>query len=181
MTEIQTDGGAEMIPEIKKILYATDLSENSRSAFSYAASIANRYGAGVTILHVMETFSHNASVQVAMYIGNEEWAEIKKKNKQGVMDTIKTHLENFCAEAISDIPECPFITDATLVKEGRASDVILDHAHNGDFDLVVMGTHGHSAFMDVMMGGTARRVLRHCKKPVLTVRVPKEDSDAVRE
>jgi nucleotide-binding universal stress UspA family protein len=53
--------------------------------------------------------------------------------------------------------------------------VILDDAHNGDFDLVVMGTHGHSVFVDAMMGGTARRVLRRCKKPVLAVRLPKED------
>ena len=43
-----------MIPEIKKILYTTDLSKNARHAFSYAASIANRYDAGVTILHVLE-------------------------------------------------------------------------------------------------------------------------------
>lgn len=164
-----------MIPEIKKILYVTDLSENSRYAFSYAASIANRYGAGVTVLHVMEEISPSASAQLSIYIGNEEWAGIKKKNKQEVMDTIKTRLEDFCAEASSELPECPFITDATLVKEGHAPDVILDDAHNGDFDLVVMGTHGHSAFVDAMMGGTARRVLRRCKKPVLTVRLPKED------
>lgn len=164
-----------MLPEIKKLLYVTDLSENSRYAFSYAASIANRYGAGVTILHVMEAMSPSASAQIAIYIGNEEWAEIEKRNKQEVMDTIKTRLEDFCSEASSELPECPFITDATLVKEGNASEVILDDAHNGDFDLVVMGTHGHSAFVDAMMGGTARRVLRRCKKPVLAVHLPKED------
>ena len=163
------------IPEIKKILYATDLSENSRHAYAYAASIANRYGAGVTILHVLETMSHNAAAQISAYIGEEEWEEIKARNKNEVMDTIKTSLENFCAEVSKELPECPFITDATLVKEGRAPDVILDDAHNGDFDLVVMGTHGHSAFVDAMMGGTARRVLRRCKKPVLAVRLPKED------
>jgi nucleotide-binding universal stress UspA family protein len=61
------------------------------------------------------------------------------------------------------------------VKEGDPSDVILDNAHNGDFDLVVMGTHGHSAFVGAMMGGTARRVLRRCKIPVLAVRLPRED------
>jgi len=46
-----------MIPEIKKILYATDLSEGARRAFGYAASIANRFGAGVTTLHVIEDTS----------------------------------------------------------------------------------------------------------------------------
>jgi nucleotide-binding universal stress UspA family protein len=173
--ENQTDRGTEMIPEIKKILYATDLSESSRYAFAYAASIANRYGARVTILHVMETMSHSANMQISSYIGLAEWAIIKERNKQEVMDTIKTHLENFCAEATSELPECPFITDATLVKEGDPSDVILDNAHNGDFDLVVMGTHGHSAFVGAMMGGTARRVLRRCKIPVLAVRLPRED------
>ena len=43
-----------MIPEIKKILYSTDLSENSKFAFSYAASLANRYDAAITILHVLK-------------------------------------------------------------------------------------------------------------------------------
>jgi nucleotide-binding universal stress UspA family protein len=171
----QKNGGVEMLPEIKKILYATDLSENSRLAFAYAASMANRYGAGVTILHVMETMSHSADQQISSYIGDEEWAEIKKRNKQEVMDNLKSRVENFCVEAGSELPECPFITDATVIKEGHASDVILDEAHKGDFDLVVIGTHGHSAFVDAMMGGTARRVLRRCEKPVLRIRLPKED------
>ena len=46
-----------MIPEIKKILYATDLSENARFAFGYAASLANRYGAQIVMLHVIEEIS----------------------------------------------------------------------------------------------------------------------------
>ncbi|MDP2645409.1 MAG: universal stress protein [Desulfobacterales bacterium] len=163
-----------MIPEIKKILYATDLSENSRLAFSYAASIANRFGAGVTILYVMEALSSNAAAQITAYIGDEEWAAIKKRNQQEVIETLKTRLEAFCAEAGGELPECPFITEKTLVEVGHPSTVILEHAHKDDFDLVVMGTHGHSALVDVMMGGTARRVLRRCKKPVLTVRLPKE-------
>ena len=47
-----------MIPEIKKILYTTDLSANARFAFSYAASLANRYDAGITILHILEEIPH---------------------------------------------------------------------------------------------------------------------------
>ena len=42
------------IPPIKKILYATDLSENARYAFGYAVSLANQYDAKITILHVLE-------------------------------------------------------------------------------------------------------------------------------
>ena len=163
-----------IMPEIKKILYVTDLSENSRHAFAYAASIANQYGAGVTILHVMEELSPNATAQIAAYVGDDEWAQIRKRNEQEVIDTIKSRLENFCTEASSELPECPFITDETLVKVGYPSTIILEDAHNGDFDMVVMGTHGHSAIVDAMIGGTARRVLRRCKIPVLAVRLPKE-------
>jgi len=43
-----------IIPEIKKILYATDLSANARYSFGYAASLAHRYGAGITIIHVLD-------------------------------------------------------------------------------------------------------------------------------
>lgn len=169
------NGGAKMIPDIKKILYATDLSENSRHAFAYAASIANRYGAGVTMLHVMEELSPNATAQIAAYVGEEEWAQIRERNEQEVIDTIKTRLEAFCAEASKELPECPFITDETVVKVGYPATVILEYAHDKDVDLVVIGTHGHSALVDAMIGGTARRILRRCKKPVLAVRLPKED------
>jgi len=47
-----------MLPEIRKILYATDLSENARHAFGYAVSLANRYGAGITIMHVLGDHYH---------------------------------------------------------------------------------------------------------------------------
>ncbi len=39
--------------EVKKILYATDLSESARRAFAYAVSLANLYQAKITFLHVM--------------------------------------------------------------------------------------------------------------------------------
>lgn len=161
-----------IIPDIKKILYATDLSENSRHAFAYAAGIANRYGAGVTILHVIEELSRYTTDRIALFAGDEEFEKIRKRKEQDVIDIIKKRLENFCAQASSELPECPFITKETIVKVGLPSNVILEEAHGGEFDMVVMGTRGHSTILDAEMGSTARRVLRRCKKPVLTVRLP---------
>jgi nucleotide-binding universal stress UspA family protein len=43
-----------MIPQIKKILFTTDLSKQTRHAFNYAVGLANQYGATLTILYVME-------------------------------------------------------------------------------------------------------------------------------
>jgi hypothetical protein len=42
-----------MIPRIKKILYATDLSQNSAYAFQYALNSAYKYCADLVILHVV--------------------------------------------------------------------------------------------------------------------------------
>jgi nucleotide-binding universal stress UspA family protein len=161
-----------MFPNIKKILYATDLSENARYAFGYAASIANRFGAGLTILHVMEDLSPDARSRVTDYLGEERWEDLKKKNEQRVLDTIKKRLEKFCEDATKEFPECPFITEDIIVKIGQPVEEILFQVENEDFDMVVMGSHGYGMLADVMMGGTTRRVLRQCKIPVLVVRLP---------
>jgi nucleotide-binding universal stress UspA family protein len=47
-----------MIPEIKKILYATDLSKNSSYAFQYAADMAKKHNARIVILHSVEPFRY---------------------------------------------------------------------------------------------------------------------------
>jgi nucleotide-binding universal stress UspA family protein len=38
-----------------------------------------------------------------------------------------------------------------------------------------MGTQGHGFLEDVLLGSTARRVIRRSKKPVLVVRLPEEE------
>jgi len=53
-------GTPAMIPEIKKILYATDLSKNASYAFFYAVDMARRNDAKIVILHSVEP-GHNIS------------------------------------------------------------------------------------------------------------------------
>jgi nucleotide-binding universal stress UspA family protein len=166
-----------MIPEIKKILYTTDLSENARHAFGYAVSLANRYGASITILHVLEDLSPSRDLLVMNIIGEQKWIELRESNKHNVMDTIKKRLEGFCAEVSNELPECPFITDKIIVKIGNPVEEILGEAEKTGCDMVVMGAHGHGILGDVMMGSTSRRVLRRCKKPVLIVRLPEDGKD----
>jgi len=165
---------AQMIPEIKKILYATDLSETARHAYGYAASLANRYGAGVTILHVLEETSPHRDSYVVNVIGEEKWQQLRASNEQRVLETIKSRLQKFCEDAGGELPTCPFITEKVMVKIGHPVEEIVGMAHKGDFDLVVMGAHGRGLLEDAMMGSTSRRVLRRCKKPVLVIRLPQK-------
>jgi nucleotide-binding universal stress UspA family protein len=164
-----------MIPEINKILYTTDLSKNARHAFSYAASIANRYDAGVTILHVLEDISPTTENLVTNIIGEEEWGQLRTRNEKEVLDKLQSRLTKFCDEVQAELPACPFITDNIIVKIGHPVDEILLEVEDKGYDMVVMGAHGHSALANALMGSTSRRVIRRCKTPVLVVRLPEED------
>jgi len=53
---------------------------------------------------------------------------------------------------------------------GHAGDVIAETATNDKVDLVVMGSHGHSALANMVLGSVATRVLAQCRTPVLIVR-----------
>ena len=163
-----------MIPEIKKILYTTDLSQNARYAFSYAASLANRYDAGISILHVLEDVSPTSDSLVINIIGKEKWEELRGRNEQEVLDTIKARLTKFCDDVQAELPSCPFITDSIMVKIGNPVDEILLEIENNGYDMVVMGAHGQGILADAIMGSVSRRVVRRCKTPVLVIRLPEE-------
>jgi len=161
-----------MIPEIKKILYTTDLSENARFAFSYAASLANRYDAGITIFHVLEDISPTSDSLVMNIIGEGKWNELRGHNEKEVLETIKSRLTKFCDDVQAELPSCPFITDNIRVKIGNPVDEILLEVENNSYNMVVMGAHGQGLLADTLMGSVSRRVVRRCKTPVLVVRLP---------
>jgi nucleotide-binding universal stress UspA family protein len=161
-----------MIPEIKRILYATDLSKNARHAFTYAATIANRFDAKITVLHVIETIPSNTEWQIVEYLGEERWKEIQKNKKQEFIESTKKNLNSFCDEMTSSFKSCPFLVDEIILKEGIPVDEILKTVDSKNCDMVVMGTHGYGLLADALIGSTARRVVKRCKKPVMVIRLP---------
>lgn len=62
------------------------------------------------------------------------------------------------------------INAKTERKVGSAGSAIAKCATDGKYDLVVMGSHGHGAVLNLVMGSVANQVLAHCKVPVLLVR-----------
>ena len=67
-----------MIPSIRNILFATDLSKSARHAFLYAVSLANRFEASITLLHVMEEVSHSADSLLRDFLGEERWQNLNE-------------------------------------------------------------------------------------------------------
>lgn len=160
-----------MLPQINNILYATDLSENARYAYNYAASLGQRYGGRITILHVIEKLTAETFLQIHGYVGEEKWKKLQEEKQADFISTIKGRLSNFCDEISNEVDACTFQVDKIIVKEGIAADEILHQADLNDADLIVMGTRGFGMFKEALMGGTARRVVRRSTIPVMVVRL----------
>jgi len=164
----------------KKILYATDLSETAVHAFSYAVSLSNMYGASITILHVLAEFPGEQFI--TNMINTTTWEEIKNRHYSEARDKLigkrrdhvamKEVLEAF-SEAVKTNGEAQaFDTDEILIKHGTPAEVILEAVETQKYDLVVMGTHGQGVIADVLVGSTARRVIKNSPIPVMVIRLP---------
>ena len=175
-----------MLPkvEIIKILYATDLSESARHAFAYAVSLANAYGASITILHVLFNVPNVDSI-ASFYIGQEEWKKIKQRTVDDARQSligkkrdnvaIQEILTAFSETASSQIESPATITDEIIIKKGTPEDHILQQAEERNCDVIVMGSHGQGAIAEAVIGSTVRKVLRRSKIPVLVVRLPQDN------
>ena len=95
-----------MVPEIKKILFTTDLSDTSNYAFNYAAILANRYDALITVLHVLKNPLPTPENLVTNVLGEKRWQEILDQNETEVIEKIRLRLETSC-EAASELPSSP--------------------------------------------------------------------------
>ncbi len=160
--------------QIRKILFATDLSENSRYAFRYAAFMADKFDAKLTLLHVIDDLSTTGIRMLIDYVGEEKWAAIRKEREKGFQESIRKNIQNFCAEISKDLHGCPFIVENTILREGNPAEEILAEAEKPEYDMVVMGTQGYGLLTGAIIGNTARRVVRRCTKPVTVIRMPQK-------
>ncbi len=171
--------------DVKKILYATDLSENARYAFAYAVSLADLYNAAITFVHVLPEVPRRLDKSIIGYISEERWEEIKSRNVEEAREAIigkrrdhlaiRDALHQFSEDAKEGRKGEGFVTDDIIVVRGNPVEEILKYSEEKNCDLIVMGTHGQGTLADAMMGSTARRVLRRSPKPVLVVRLPEEN------
>jgi nucleotide-binding universal stress UspA family protein len=170
--------------QVKKILFATDLSQHAQYAFSFASSIADFYGASIVILHVMEEMSSHIKNLTINHVGVEKWNEIRKKVEMEAREIligkkrdkvmIRQGLDTFWYDVSTDYPEYSVVVDEVIIKEGHIADVIVKQAEDSACDLIVMAYYSRNMVAEAMMHGVTRKVLRRSKKPVLLVPMPED-------
>ena len=166
-----------MIPQIKKILYTTDLSENSAYVFRYAINSAQKHDAKIIIIHVLEQMSATSEAIVGAYIPVEQEKKIQEEKIAYTMDRIQKRLKIFCEKELKDDPECKDRVESVEVCEGLPPDTILRMADEHNCDAIIMGTHARGAIANTFLGSTAKRVLRRTRKPVFIISLPKGEID----
>ena len=166
-----------MIPEIKKILYATDLSTNSVFAFRYAVNSAEKHHAKITILHILEKMPMAAYAIVGGSLSGEQQKDILYEKIEYTSERIRKRLKIFCEKEFKQEPELMNLIDSIKVKEGFPVEEVLRTAEELNCDVIVMGTHGKGIIENTFLGSTSKRVLRRTRIPVFIIPIPKGEID----
>ena len=166
-----------MIPEIKRILYATDLTKNSAYAFFYAADMAKRYNAKIVILHSVEPIRYIYGEEVPSRL-EEMLQESKGQERKMDIEKIKKGLQEFCKKAETQIgPPCAELVSKILVPLGHPVEEILKAADEESCDAIVLGTHGKGFLRQTFLGSVAGSVLERTRKPVFIIPLPSEKTN----
>jgi nucleotide-binding universal stress UspA family protein len=166
-----------MIPQIKRILYATDLSGNAAYVLCYAIDSAIKHDAKIIILHVLEQSLVTTEAMALAYISEEQLRTIQQDEKINATNRIKKRLKMLCEKEFNNDHECKDRVESIEVCEGFAPDTILRMADERDCDAIIMGTHARGAIANTFLGSTAKRVLRRTRKPVYIIPLPKGEVD----
>ncbi len=159
-----------MIPQIKKILFATDLSKNSAYAFFYAIHMARRDEAKIVILHAVEPIApmlvnfEDFKYQVA----KDRWEETVIKFKERIQDV------SVKADARTGVSSVDLISNI-LIRPGNPAEEILKAADEEDCDVIVLGSHGRGFLKQTLLGSVSSSVLLRTRKPVFVIPLPSEN------
>jgi len=166
-----------MIPEIKKMLYATDLSSNSAYALGLTLNSANLHHAEVVILHVIERPTIGYAPMLAVSVDDKARQDFFNEHAEDVKTRVRKRLEIIHAKDIRDNPTYVDTKISIEVCEGYPAETILNMADDLNCDMIIMGTHGKGVLGNTFLGSTAKRVLRRTRKPIFIIPLPKGELD----
>ncbi len=140
--------------QLKKILLPYDGSKHSANAAAYAVHLAKADDAKITLVHCYSNYAELAEAP-ELFIGQME-------------ETLKRSAEACMAEGARILDETG-VSYETLLKEGSPGNVITDLAKSREYDLVVMGSVGHTNIGGLFLGSVSHKVISTMYCPVLIV------------
>jgi nucleotide-binding universal stress UspA family protein len=148
------DRHARIPVSVKRILVATDLTEESQKTIHFGLSLAQRFGAHLTLLHV---YKQSYAVQ---FVRGPNSSDEVWNDRMHFVGTLKLWEENI-TERYADCD--------TAFRDGEPAEEIARMAKERDVDLIVISTHHYNWLTRLAYGCDAERILRYAPCPILIV------------
>jgi len=145
-----------VVPNLDRVLVATDFSDLGNEAVLYACAILRR-GGNLKLIHVLDSKDSLSPAQ----------AEGKTSRK------VKEHNPKLLGQLRSLVPESAahrFELEPEIIESDNAIEAIGQAAERFDADVVCLGSHGRSGLAKTLLGSVAQAVMGSSKRPVLVVR-----------
>jgi nucleotide-binding universal stress UspA family protein len=144
---------------VTRILVPVDYSERSREALRYAAMLAAKLCAELTILHAWDCPPFARTTEVVTAPG------ARAPLDQLVVDAARHELQAFVSSAALD----PGLKQKLVLSPLHPVRAVIGAVESGEHDLIVMGTHGRGATLTLLLGSVAQRVVESSPVPVVLV------------
>jgi nucleotide-binding universal stress UspA family protein len=151
----------------EKILVPTDGSETAENAVEHALDLAEKYGAEVHALYVVDVDSMSLSL-------GAEQVDRLQQGQFDEMEEVKVKAEE-ATGYVADRARAHGLKTVEHIAGGQPHGVVAEYAEDHDIDLVVMGSHGRSGVKRALLGSVTERTLRSTHVPVLVVDVRDEE------
>jgi nucleotide-binding universal stress UspA family protein len=139
---------------MNSIVALTDFTPAADNAALYAARLAGRLGAGLTLLHIYQLPVSMNDMPVLVVSADE----LKNNSEAG--------LQNIREQLLREVPSLSIHTHSRL---GDLNDEINAFCKEVPVRALVMGTHHYTGLEKALFGRTPLSVIRHCRYPVITV------------
>jgi nucleotide-binding universal stress UspA family protein len=142
---------------LNRILVPVDFSTHSVDALDHAILLGSRYEAEITLMHVEEFV---VSPLGALQADSEFVRAYQRKKEEFLQDQFGVLLQKYQGRPVQL---------KTRVVPGRAYKVIVEESEKEEYDLIVIATRGLTHLSSHLIGGTAERVVRLSRRPVLSI------------
>jgi nucleotide-binding universal stress UspA family protein len=142
--------------QIETILVPVDFSDATDRVIAVAKQYARAFGSRIVLLHVCEPEPDFIGYEPGPVVVRENIADAMRRD-QKTLDELKAKYDE------------PEIELKALQIQGPAVEKIVFEAREQNAGLVVMGSHGHGAIYNLLVGSVTEAVLKHVPCPVLIV------------
>ncbi len=147
---------------VDNIIVPTDFSDYSDLALKRAVDLAEACQAKIYLVHVVEEAPDIFALD-----------RFDKEGQKKIMKDLEKQSKELFEKQIGNFPEAQKVDIETTVLRGVATKEILKFQKQVKADMLVISTHGQTAFEEFFWGNTASKLIRHAQCSVLVVRKPK--------